>query len=387
MAVMLVFSILVIVLLQVAHFRFLRQLFPERWRKALLWTLVAIHAPMAVYAILRLSGMVGPGSLRGLRPFFLLGMFFQVFTVFSLLLWGLGALIWRLGRRTPQSPGRRLFLQSTAGAGLGAMAMASGVGYREAHAAPEITRKELTFHDLPPGFDGLKIAHLTDLHGGPMVDRATLRRWRALCERETPDLVLFTGDFVDSLPHEIRPFEEAFQGFSAPMGCFAVLGNHDYFSDPRPIWRTLETMGIPCLENRHAVIQRQGDAIALFGLQDPIAPHGLLRRAVFGPGSRPQDVAPLLPKGLWRLALVHRPSQWADARSIGARLTLAGHTHGGQINLVPGLSSARMLGPYTEGLYRHGPDALYVSRGLGVVGLPVRLGAPPELPILTLRRK
>jgi predicted MPP superfamily phosphohydrolase len=82
----------------------------------------------------------------------------------------------------------------------------------------------------------------------------------------------------------------------------------------------------------------------------------------------------------------HRPSEWEQALAAGARLTLSGHTHGGQINPIPGFSSARLIGPRTDGLYREGADVLYVSRGLGVVGLPLRIGARPEIVILTLKR-
>ena len=93
-----------------------------------------------------------------------------------------------------------------------------------------------------------------------------------------------------------------------------------------------------------------------------------------------------LPADTWRLCLNHRPSDWPLARKAGARLTLSGHTHGGQVNLIPGVSSALLLGPYTKGHYRKGEDQLYVSSGLGVVGLPLRIASPAEITVITLRR-
>jgi predicted MPP superfamily phosphohydrolase len=246
---------------------------------------------------------------------------------------------------------------------------------------------DLRFPDLPEGFEGFRILQLSDLHVGPHVGVNLLKRWRVLAERERPDILVITGDFVDSRPEELEAFVETFQNFSAPMGRFAILGNHDYFTDPVPIWRGLEKMGFHCLENRHMVIERNGSQLAILGLQDPMASSGRFRGIRFGPGPMPQDVATQIPGDLWRLGLCHRPSNWNLALEAGSRLTLSGHTHGGQINLIPGVSSAKLLGPYTWGLYRHSGDVLFVNRGLGVVGLPIRIGAPPEIAVITLRRQ
>jgi predicted MPP superfamily phosphohydrolase len=145
-------------------------------------------------------------------------------------------------------------------------------------------------------------------------------------------------------------------------------------------------MGIQFLENRHAVLERNGALLALVGLQDGMARHGHFRDIRFGPGPSPEVAIQGIPPTAWRLCLSHRPSDWHLARRTGSRLTLSGHTHGGQVNLIPGLSSALIMGPYTHGLYTKDDDHLYVNRGLGVVGLPVRIGSPPEITVLTLHR-
>jgi hypothetical protein len=173
---------------------------------------------------------------------------------------------------------------------------------------------------------------------------------------------------------------------AAPSGRFAILGNHDYFSDPGPIWAGLEATGWRCLENGYALITRGTARLAILGLQDPQAVNGRFRGVRFGPGPSPQAAVAGLPTDAWRLCLSHRPGDWNLARQAGARLTLSGHTHGGQINLIPGVNMARLLGPWTGGLYREGRDVLYVSRGLGVVALPLRIGADPEIVVVTLRR-
>lgn len=386
-------ALILVFLVQWLHLRLLRLELPERFHRALPWVLGLVHVPLILFALLRLAGLGGHGALPLLRTLARGAITFQAFTVLHLM-GGIAAQgLWRILRKeTPGpegaevDPSRRAFLRTAALASTGASLAFGLAGSRQAYGDPELTRLDLTFPDLPPDLDGLRLAHLSDLHAGPLVGLDTLRRWRDLAERERPDLLLFTGDLVDSRPEELAPLLEAFRGFKPPLGCFAVLGNHDYFDDPRPIWGDLETAGITCLENRAALVRRGAATLAVMGLQDPMARNGRFRHLVFGPGPRPAEAARDLPADAFRICLNHRPSEWEEAQAAGARLTLSGHTHGGQINPIPGFSSAHLIGPRTAGLYREAEGLLYVSRGLGVVGLPIRIAAPPELPILTLRR-
>ncbi len=385
---------LVVFGMQFLHWELLKLVFPDRLRRWIPWLLVAIHIPLLIYMGYRFAGKAADEMGTLVRPLARGALYFQFFTLTNLVFWGLSLLMWKLRRRVahipsrgPIDPGRRSFLRKTTTAGAGILLAAGTGGAEQAYGDPEITRTRLRFSDLPPGFEGLKIVHLTDLHCGPLVGREVVGRWRTLAEREKPDLLIITGDFVDSMPQEIEAFETAFADFPAPLGRFAILGNHDYFTDPRVIWDRLERMGFTCLENRHAVIHRRESSLVVLGLQDPMARNGRFLNLRFGPGPMPQDVRLGLPEGSWRLCLCHRPSNWDLARETGAHLTLAGHTHGGQINLVPGVSSAKLLGPYTSGLYRYQGQTLYVSRGLGVVGLPMRVAAAPEIAVITLHRK
>lgn len=382
--------VILVFLLQVLHRRLLHRLLPEGADRWVTWVLVLIHLPFALYVAARLTGHAG--FLPWLRVLARGAAYFQLLTVMNLVLWGASSLLWRIrhGKRPeegPEDPARRRFLRQTTA--MGTALAAAGVlhGRREAYADPEVVHLDLAFPDLPPGLDGLRIAQISDLHTGPLVKPALVARWRTLVQAERPELLLVTGDFVDSLPQEAASVAEAFRDFPAPLGRFAILGNHDYFTDPRPIWATLEAGGFRMLENRWELVERNGDRLALVGLQDPMARHGHFRDIRYGPGPSPELAVKGLPEGLWRICLSHRPSDWNLARRTGARLTLSGHTHGGQVNLIPGVSSALMLGPYTAGLYRKGPDALYVNRGLGVVGIPVRVGARPEITIITLRKR
>jgi predicted MPP superfamily phosphohydrolase len=394
-------ALILIVLVQWFHLRLLQLEVPKRAHPWLPWILGLAHLPLILFALLRIAGLSGHASLPLLRSMARVGFYFQAFTVLHLILAMLADGLWWIRHRdqpsepdteedtdeeAPEDAGRRAFLRTAAVASTGAAAAFGVVGSREAFGDPQITRRDLAFPDLPPGLDGLRLAHLSDLHAGPLVGPATLRRWRDLAERERPELLLFTGDLVDSRPDELGPLLQAFQGFLPPLGRFAVLGNHDFFDDPRPIWRDLEASGIRCLENATALIPRRGATLALMGLQDPMARNGRFRRLVFGPGPRPAEAARDLPADAFRICMNHRPSEWERALEAGARLTLSGHTHGGQINPIPGFNSARLIGPRTEGLFREGDDLLYVSRGLGVVGLPIRIAAAPEIAIFTLRR-
>jgi len=373
--------------LQFVHWRVLRRILPRKWSPWLAWMLVALHAPLLLYVTLRLIGvstlLFGPT----LRPMARAGLYLVALSTFNLLLLALDHLLWHLRRRPARTvdPDRRAFLQKGAVVSLGVVTLVTAKGYQGGQASPQVRRLDLAFPDFPKAFDGLRIAHLSDLHSGPLVNLSQLRLWRALAEREKPDLLLITGDFIDALPEEMGPFLQAFKDFPAPMGKFAILGNHDYFTDPRPLWIGLEGLGFTLLENRHAVLERGDEHLVIFGLQDPMARNGRFRGLRFGPGPMPQDTALKMPRSGWRLGLVHRPSNWNLAQEAGARLTLSGHTHGGQINLTPSLSIAYMLGPYIRGLYHAGPHQMVVSAGLGMVGLPLRIASPPEFSLLTLR--
>lgn len=377
--------------LQWLHWRFLRHLLPEPAHRFIPWSLVLIHLPLVVYMGLRFAGFADHGLGPWLRPLARGAFYFQALTLLNLLGGFLTEALYRAAHRRRresglEAPSRRAFLQGAATAGMGAVAVGGGFGWAQAYGDPAVSRHDLYIPDLAPGLDGLRILQLSDPHAGPLAGPGTLRRWRAAAERERAEMLLLSGDVVDSLPEEVGPFAEAFSGIPAPLGRFAVLGNHDYFTDPGPIWAGLEAAGFRCLENAHAVVERRGATLAVVGIQDPQALDGRWRGVRFGPGPRPDLAVKGLAEGAFRLGLVHRPSMWRLARRVGCRLTLAGHTHGGQVNLVPGLNFARMLGPYTQGLFEEGGQHLYVSRGLGVVGVPMRVAAPPELVVLTLRR-
>jgi predicted MPP superfamily phosphohydrolase len=388
----LLFAILFLLIfgLQWLHWRFLRHLLPEKVHRGIPWVLVLLHVPLVCYMGLRLFGF-GTHGLQWLQPFARAAFYFQALTILNLTGGFATEVLYRLThrRRTEgglELPSRRAFLQGAATAGMGAVAVGSGFGWAQAYGDPQVSRHDLYWPDLAPGLDGVRILHLSDLHAGPLAGPKVLRRWRDAAEREQAEMVVLSGDVIDSMPEEVGGFVETFSGFPAPLGRFAVLGNHDYFTDPGPVWEGLEAAGFRCLENARHTLTRDGAALAVIGLQDPQALNGRFRGVRFGPGPRPDLAMKGVPEGAFRLCLAHRPGMWRLAKRTGAHLTLSGHTHGGQVNLIPGVNFARMLGPYTQGLFEENGQRLFVSRGLGVVGVPMRVGAPPEIVVITLRR-
>ncbi len=374
---MLLLLALPVVALQMLHAWSLGRVWPSHRRLIvrglLVFNLLLLLFPLAVF-----TGWVPIPIQLGLRSLGHGVVHFQVFTGFHLLFALSDAGIQKLrNRQRSPSAGRTLLYCAIA---LGLTGTFAHLGPRTTD-SPRVVHVDMVCPDLPPGLEGLRIAHLSDLHAGPHADLKRLQHWRALAEAEHPDLLALTGDYVDSRPEEMMVVCEAFQDFNAPLGRFAVLGNHDHLKDSRPIATALRGIGIEVVDNETRSLQHQGASFTLFGLQDPQA---AASPRTFGPGPTLPD---LTKAALWRLALVHRPDQWPMALQGGASLTLCGHTHGGQINPLDGLSPAKFLWSHIAGPYDSHGRWLHVSPGLGVVGIPIRIQAPGEITILTLRQK
>ena len=201
-------------------------------------------------------------------------------------------------------------------------------------------------------------------------------RLRDTAHHVNPDLIVFTGDQMDRRESDAELFVQGFSGISAPLGVWGILGNHDHFIDPRISEQALEAAGIQPLVNNAVTFERSGASLALVGIEDLHARDG--RRPDF-------SVLERYPTS-FRVCLCHQPQGWHSAAEAGAHLTISGHTHGGQIALTGrNLNVARLSTRYIAGPYRREESFLYVSRGVGVGAVPVRVGAPPEIDLLTLR--
>ncbi len=278
----------------------------------------------------------------------------------------------RLARRArPTDLARRRMIAG----GLACVAAGVGAkGVQNGFRLPDVVEVELEFPDLPPAFDGYRIAHLSDLHvsAAARADRTAgvVRIVNAL----KPDLVAITGDFVDGTADRRGADVAPLADLRAPDGVVGCTGNHEYYSG-WGVWRSvLREFGVRVLENERVLLRRGDDTLAVIGENDPVSYDSDIRA-----------VAAMAPERAFRILLAHRPTRLAEHAAYGVRLQLSGHTHGGA---VLGLDRfvARANEGHVRGLYREHGLSLYVNSGTGQwAGFPTRLGVPPEVTCLTLR--
>jgi predicted MPP superfamily phosphohydrolase len=263
--------------------------------------------------------------------------------------------------------------------------IAAGAAGSTAHAAwiepgsLSVTRQDLTCRKLPPGLDGLRIALLSDFHFRPDEDAEFLAKVIAATQRETPDLIALTGDFISSDPAVVAPMLRQLGTLQARHGIFAVMGNHDgWNANPPVLKRQFEKTGISFLINRNSQLSIRGETLAVAGTD-------FIWHGSPDPGLTLRGIPPETPV----LALVHEPDYFDTLRSHrDILLQLSGHTHGGQcrIPFVRYTPKTVQHGKnYIYGGFSRGNSNLFVTRGVGTSGPRIRFACPPELVILTLR--
>jgi hypothetical protein len=340
-------------------------------------------AGIVVFALLILGGLIGSRMLppAAATPLAWAG-YLALALLFYLLVGLLAVELPRLVlRRRAHDPARRLFLGRVL-AGTVAVAAVGTVGYGVTQARrPGLKRVTVPLDRLDPAFDGYRIALLTDVHLGPINGRAFLADVVARVNRAGVDLVAVAGDLVDGSVAELGGAARPLADLTPRDGTFFVTGNHEYYSGAADWTRYLGTLGVRVLRNERAEIRRGDAALDVAGVDDVTAAdsgvpgHGTdLARALAG---RDPDRPVVL--------LAHQPVVVGEAADRGVDLQLSGHTHGGQ--LAPFNLLVRLQQPVVAGLSRVRRTWLYTSRGVGFWGPPVRVGAPPEITILTLRAR
>lgn len=273
---------------------------------------------------------------------------------------------------------RRKFLKwLTAGGVVGVGGLALDAFVIEPHRF-RITRHTISLPRLPQEWDGLTIAHITDIHLGKLSDLDDAREIVDMTNQLRPDLIVLTGDFVSRSDSISPALSEVLRDLHAPMGKFAVLGNHEYWTDSPRIIETFEAAGIKFLTNDNHIFTRNDKALVLGGVDDLMEGNPDVLRAFRG-----------IDKNVPRILLCHNPD-YAEAMPAESNvdLMLCGHTHGGQVKvpLVGPLMLPIIHRKYAEGLVDGPHCPVFVSRGLGMVEIPVRFNCPPEIPLITLRK-
>jgi predicted MPP superfamily phosphohydrolase len=273
-------------------------------------------------------------------------------------------------------PSRREFLRLSFGAAALSPAGVFTYGAVIGKEHYEIVERSVTLPRLSPRLKGLRIVQLTDIHVGNFMKQAKLEWYVRAVNDLHPDIVALTGDFIGSSPHFIPACAAALEKLVARHGVFGCLGNHDYWVGAQRVVEALEAAGVHVLRNEAQTLSLQGAQLNIAGVDDPWRGKPDFDQAM----SMTNPNAPTI-------MLCHQPDLFPAVVQRGIDLTLAGHYHGGQVKLQflgRALSPAHLLSEFVEGLYVRGESLLYVSRGIGITGPPVRLNASPEITLLHL---
>jgi predicted MPP superfamily phosphohydrolase len=258
---------------------------------------------------------------------------------------------------------------------VGLSVAASGIGAVQA-ARPRIVAVTVPVAGLAPGLDGLRIAQISDVHLGTLTPAGFLERVVARVNALHPDLVAITGDLVEATVAERGAEARPLAGLAAPA--FFVTGNHEYYWGAGSWCNAVAACGVTVLRGEHHLVRHGGATLLVAGVDDPAGGDGPQSTA------SPATALAGAPATDFRLLLAHRPTEGYAAAQAGVDLQLSGHTHGGQF--FPWTLVVNRLMPFSPGLHRQGETWIYTSRGTGFWGPPMRLGAPAEITLLTLRR-
>ncbi len=287
------------------------------------------------------------------------------------------------------SPERRHFLARTAVAISATPFAACAYGMLYERTDIETTHQRIKLPRLPKAFYGFRIAQISDIHIGPFMGVEDIRKCVAMVNELKPDLVALTGDFVTWKASPELAVVEALSGLKAPFGIFGCLGNHEIWAGvENSITRHFADQGTRILRYQNAAIESSGERLNLIGVDhQTLTPFGPPRDGLVN--QYLEGVAPLMLPGGVNILLSHNPNTFDRAAELGIDLSLAGHTHGGQVGLEyisPGLSPARLITAYVRGWFQKGESQLYVNRGIGTIFSPVRFGSPPEITLYELQR-
>ncbi|MEV0412016.1 metallophosphoesterase [Streptomyces sp. NPDC050448] len=277
-----------------------------------------------------------------------------------------------LPARGPEGVSRRRFVARAVGGAAAAAAVGTvGYGTYGVLRGPRVKRVQVPLAKLPRAAHGFRIAVVSDIHLGPILGRAHTTRIVDTVNRTQPDLIAIVGDLVDGNVHDLGSAAEPLSRLRARHGSYFVTGNHEYFSGARQWIDHVRELGVTPLENARRALP-YFDLAGVNDVQGESEGHGPDFDAALGDRDRSRAA----------VLMAHQPVVIHDAVRHGVDLQLSGHTHGGQ--LWPGNYLAELANPTVAGLERYGDTQLYVSRGAGAWGPPVRVGAPSDITVVEL---
>jgi predicted MPP superfamily phosphohydrolase len=274
--------------------------------------------------------------------------------------------------------------RTLAGASFGALAYGT---YHE-NRTPEISRVVLSYRGLHPELCGFRIVQVTDIHAGPLISFESIAGTVSVVNALKPDLIVLTGDYVNNNPAYVDGCVRLLNDLKANAGVFGVYGNHDYYTGIDSVREGFSRTRIFMLSHSRRAAKGLEGLLNIIGVEDPVS-----RWATDAQFQDLAKISVLAVPNQFNLLLSHRPGIFKACKDWNVQLTLAGHTHGGQV-IVPmvgerGFSLAGIFVTYTHGLYESEKDPevrMYVSRGIGTIIAPVRLFCKPEIVEITLTR-
>ena len=277
-----------------------------------------------------------------------------------------------------ENPSRRGFLVNSVNYGiLATAAISTGYGIAEARQTPQVKEVPVPIPHLPAPFDGFRIVQITDVHISPTFRRSAVEDIVAVVNTLNADIVALTGDLVDGSVRQLADDAAPLGQIESAQGNYFVTGNHEYYSGAIEWIEEVKRLGFSVLLNEHRTIARGKHKIVLAGVTD-------YREGRMLPDHRsdPHKALKAAPAADVKILLAHQPKNIFEAARAGYDLQISGHTHGGQFfpwNLFVGFSQ-----PYVSGLHKHANTQIYVSRGTGYWGPPMRLGSPSEITLIKL---
>jgi predicted MPP superfamily phosphohydrolase len=317
---------------------------------------------------------------------------FEWWVVTSLVGFLLAILVWpvrRAARSTNAlaSPGRRQFLERGANAVVAAPFVAGAYGLFYGRLNLQTTQQSIRLARLPKAFTGFRIAQLSDFHIGPFMSEDEIRKYVRITNDLKPDLIALTGDFVTWDPATQHAVVNVLTRLQAPFGIFGCLGNHEAWSHTEDsITRMFQQVGIRILRRECVAITAHGESFNLMGVDFETRRHMVPGKEHFV-RTYLEGVETLVAPDKVNILMSHNPDTFDRAAELGIDLSLAGHTHGGQVALEfvsPEIAPSRLVTPYVAGWFRKPGGQLYVNRGIGTIGVPIRIGAPPEITVYEL---